>query len=208
MKSHVPIALSLLGLTSLCAAAANTESGYLATITLAPTASGAAAFDLEEKRAECFQSCYKTYGNFNSCSTGGLEKCWCNESVDWVEREEDCVWSICGPSAYNEYATVLSRVCETVTASNNQADETGLTVTWSSDEKITSTSTSTTGEASAETTSAPETTEPLASDSGSRTTSSEAAAATSAEPNGGLKMTSSVGVVCAISMLQLVVFAF
>ncbi|UZP41614.1 hypothetical protein NXS19_009430 [Fusarium pseudograminearum] len=111
MKSHVPVALSFLGLTNLCAAA-NTESGYLATITLAPTASGAAAFDLEEKRAECFQSCYKTYGNFNSCSRGGLEKCWCNASVDWVEREEDCVWSICGPSAYNEYATVLSRVCE------------------------------------------------------------------------------------------------
>ncbi|CZS84387.1 unnamed protein product [Fusarium graminearum] len=206
MKSHVPIALSLLGLTSLCAAA-NTESGYLATITLVPTASGAAAFDLEGKRAECFQSCYKTYGNFNSCSKGGLEKCWCNESVDWVEREEDCVWSICGPSAYNgmflwhgkkgerwltvlsEYATVLSRVCETVTASDNQAVETGST-------------------ASAETTSAPETTEPLASDSGSRTTSSEAATATSAEPNGGLKMTSSVGVVCAISMLQLVILVF
>ncbi|WXC65917.1 hypothetical protein SNK03_011696 [Fusarium graminearum] len=199
MKSHVPIALSLLGLTSLCAAA-NTESGYLATITLAPTASGAAAFNLEGKRAECFQSCYKTYGNFNSCSKGGLEKCWCNESVDWVEREEDCVWSICGPSAYNEYATVLSRVCETVTASDNQAVETGST--------ITSTSTSTTGQASAETTSAPETTEPLASDSGSRTTSSEAATATSAEPNEGLKMTSSVGVVCAISMLQLVILVF
>lgn len=204
MKSHVPVALYFLGLTSLCATA-NTESGYLATITLAPTASGAAAFDLEEKRAECFQSCYKTYGNFNSCSKGGLEKCWCNESVDWVEREEDCVWSICGPSAYNEYATVLSRVCETVTASDNQTVETGST---SSDEKITSTSTSTTGQASAETTSAPETTEPLASDSGSRTTSSEAAAATSAEPNGGLKMTSFVGVVCAISILQLVILAF
>ncbi|CAF3580185.1 unnamed protein product [Fusarium graminearum] len=81
-------------------------------------------------------------------------------------------------------------------------------MTWSSDGKITSTSTSTTGQASAETTSAPETTEPLASDSGSRTTSSEAATATSAEPNGGLKMTSSVGVVCAISMLQLVILVF
>ncbi|EKJ73701.1 hypothetical protein FPSE_06319 [Fusarium pseudograminearum CS3096] len=204
MKSHVPVALSFLGFTSLCAAA-NTESGYLATITLAPTASGAAAFDLEEKRAECFQSCYKTYGNFNSCSRGGLEMCWCNASVDWVEREEDCVWSICGPSAYNEYATVLSRVCETVTASDNQAVETGST---SSDQKTTSATTSTTGQTSAETTSAPETPEPLASDSGTRTTSGEAAAATSAEPNGGLKMTSSVGVVFAISALQLVILAF
>ncbi|KAF0635685.1 hypothetical protein FPSE5266_06319 [Fusarium pseudograminearum] len=199
MKSHVPVALSFLGLTNLCAAA-NTESGYLATITLAPTASGAAAFDLEEKRAECFQSCYKTYGNFNSCSRGGLEKCWCNASVDWVEREEDCVWSICGPSAYNEYATVLSRVCETVTASDNQAIQTEST---STDEKTTST----TGQASAGT-SPPETTETSASDSGSGTTSIEASAATSAEPNGVWKMTSSVGVVFAISALQLVILAF
>jgi hypothetical protein len=98
MRSYLPITLSfLLRLTT----AANTESGYLATVTLAPTASGAEAFDLEEKRAECFQACYKTYGNYTSCTRGSVLKCWCNESVDWVEREEDCVWTICGPSAYN-----------------------------------------------------------------------------------------------------------
>jgi hypothetical protein len=91
----------LSGLASV-SAAANTESDYLATVTLAPTASGGAeAFELEEKRAECFQACYKTYGNYKSCTREGVAQCWCNDSVDWVEREEDCVWDICGPSAYN-----------------------------------------------------------------------------------------------------------
>lgn len=100
MRSHLFTLPLLSGLASI-SAAANTESGYLATVTLAPTASGAEAFDLEEKRAECFQACYKTYGNYKPCTREGVVQCWCNDSVDWVEREEDCVWDICGPSAYN-----------------------------------------------------------------------------------------------------------
>ncbi|RGP58723.1 hypothetical protein FSPOR_11825 [Fusarium sporotrichioides] len=200
MRTHLPFALSFLGLTSL-SAATNTESGYLATVTLAPTASGAAAFDLEEKRAECFQACYKTYGNFKSCNRGGVVQCWCNASVDWVEKEEDCVWDICGPSAYNEYATVWSRACETVTASASQAVE---TESISSDEN-TSTSTLTTKQVSDETTSTPEGTETLTSDGGSTTTSSEVAAATSAEPNSGWKMASSVSVIFAIGTLHILI---
>jgi hypothetical protein len=100
MRPHL-FTLPLLSALVSISAAANTESGYLATVTLAPTASGAETFDLEEKRAECFQACYKTYGNYNSCTREGVAQCWCNESDDWVEREEDCVWDICGPSAYN-----------------------------------------------------------------------------------------------------------
>ncbi|GKU07514.1 hypothetical protein FLAG1_10431 [Fusarium langsethiae] len=200
MRTHLPFVLSFLGLASL--SAADTESGYLATVTLAPTASGAAAFDLEEKRAECFQACYKTYGNFKSCGKGGVVQCWCNASVDWVEKEEDCVWDICGPSAYNEYATVWSRACETVTASASQAVETGSI---SSDEKITSASTSATIQASDGTTNLPEATETLTSDGGSMTTSSELAAATSAEPNIGWKMASSVSVVFAIGTLHVLI---
>ncbi|KAL6913580.1 hypothetical protein FSHL1_011255 [Fusarium sambucinum] len=206
MRSHIPFALSFLGLASL-SAAADTESDYLATVTLAPTASGAAAFDLEEKRAECFQACYKTYGNFKSCNKGSVGQCWCNESDDWVEREEDCVWDICGPSAYNVYATVLRRVCETVTASTSEAVETGST---SSDEETTLTSTSTTRQASAETTNPPKTTETSTSNSGSTTTGSEAAAATSAEPNGSRNVVSSVSIlyVLAIGGLHIGIMAF
>ncbi|KAF4495398.1 hypothetical protein FAGAP_8464 [Fusarium agapanthi] len=196
MRPHLLTLPLFLGLVSI-SAAANTESDYLATVTLAPTASGAEAFDLEEKRAECFQACYKTYGNYKSCTRGGVAQCWCNESDDWVEREEDCVWDICGPSAYNLYATVLRKVCETVTASAIQATETGST---SSNEEVTLTSAETTSRSTAETTSKAEASQAQAketstSGSDSTTASSEtAAAATSAEPNSARIMGSSLGV--------------
>ncbi|KAF5596560.1 hypothetical protein FPCIR_3966 [Fusarium pseudocircinatum] len=202
MRSHFLTLPLLSGLVSI-SAAANTESNYLATVTLAPTASGAEAFDLEEKRAECFQACYETYGNYKSCTRGGVFECWCNESVDWVEREEDCVWDICGPSAYNLYGTVWRRVCETVTASASQATETGST---SSDDKVTSTSAKTTSRSAAETTnkaeaSQAEATETSTSGSGSTTATSETAAATaSAEPNSARKVGSSLGVSAAIGL--------
>ncbi|EMT60844.1 hypothetical protein FOC4_g10012129 [Fusarium odoratissimum] len=185
MRPHLFTLPLLSGLVSI--SAANTESGYLATVTLAPTASGVEAFDLGEKRAECFQACYKTYGNYNSCTREGVAQCWCNESDDWVEREEDCVWDICGPSAYNLYATVLRRVCETVTASARQTIETGSTV-------------ETTSKSAAETTSKAEAsqaqaTETSTSGSDSTTASSETAAATtSAEPNSACKRGSPLGV--------------
>ncbi|KAF5665630.1 hypothetical protein FDENT_12539 [Fusarium denticulatum] len=202
MRPHFLTLPLLSGLVSI-STAANTESDYLATVTLAPTASGAEAFDLEEKRAECFQACYETYGNYKSCTRGGVFECWCNDSDDWVEREEDCVWDICGPSAYNLYGTVLRRVCETVTASARQATE---TVSTSSDEKVTSTSAETTSRSAAETTSKAEAsqaeaTETSTSGSGSTTASSETAAATtSAEPNSAWKGGSSLGVSAAIGL--------
>ncbi|KAG7415911.1 hypothetical protein Forpe1208_v006774 [Fusarium oxysporum f. sp. rapae] len=198
MRPYLLILPLLSGLVSI-SAAVNTESGYLATVTLAPTASGAEAFDLEEKRAECFQACYKTYGNYKSCSRGGVVQCWCNESDDWVEREEDCVWDICGPSAYNLYATVLRRVCETVTASASQTIDNRST---SSDKTTTSTLAKITSIAEAETTSRAETetttqaqaTETSTSGNDSTTTVIEAAEATSPKPNSAWKMGSSLGV--------------
>ncbi|KAG4252864.1 hypothetical protein FPRO03_08313 [Fusarium proliferatum] len=212
MRSHL-FTLPLLSSLASISAAANTESGYLATVTLAPTASGAEAFDLEEKRAECFQACYKTYGNYKSCTREGVVQCWCNDSVDWVEREEDCVWDICGPSAYNLYGDVLSRVCETVTASASQATETGST---SPDEKVTSTSAETTSRSTAEITSKAEasqaqTTETSTSGSVPTTATSETSAATtSAEPNSAWKMGSSLGVsaILAIGAVYLAGMAF
>ncbi|KAF9765092.1 hypothetical protein IL306_002680 [Fusarium sp. DS 682] len=200
--------MSFLGCASLITAA-NTESGYLATVTLAPTASGAEAFDLGEKRAECFQACYKTYGNYKSCTRGSIVQCWCNESDDWVEREEDCVWDICGPSAYNGkftsygkgdemvdvllvYADVLRRICETVTASASQAVETGSS---SSDEKITSSSAEITSRTYVETTSQAQATEITTSQNDTMTTTSEpAGAATTAKLNSGPEIGSSLGV--------------
>ncbi|KAI1054423.1 hypothetical protein LB506_010627 [Fusarium annulatum] len=212
MRSHL-FTLPLLSSLASISAAANTESGYLATLTLAPTASGAEAFDLEEKRAECFQACYKTYGNYKSCTREVVVQCWCNDSVDWVEREEDCVWDICGPSAYNLYGDVLSRVCETVTASASQATKTGST---SSDEKVTSTSAETTSRSTAEITSKAEasqaqTTETSTSGSVPTTATSETSAATtSAEPNSAWKMGSSLGVsaILAIGAVYLAGMAF
>jgi hypothetical protein len=102
MRSCIVISSLFAGAASL-STASQTESGYLATVSLAHTATGAAALDLEDRRAECFQACYETYGNYKSCTRGEdkLVECWCNDSVDWVEREEDCVWDICGVSAYN-----------------------------------------------------------------------------------------------------------
>ncbi|KAH7238142.1 hypothetical protein BKA59DRAFT_236900 [Fusarium tricinctum] len=130
MRSHIVIS-SLFASAASLSTASRTESGYLATVSLAPTATGAAALDLEDKRAECFQACYETYGNYKSCTRRGEDKlaeCWCNDSVDWVEREEDCVWDICGVSAYNLYGDVLKRVCQTVTASSSTSSEMILTV--------------------------------------------------------------------------------
>ena len=87
----------------LSSAATQTDSVSLVTISTEASATGAAALDLEDERAKCFQSCYQKYGNFKSCTRGKdkVVECWCNDSVDWVEREEDCVWDVCGVSAYN-----------------------------------------------------------------------------------------------------------
>ncbi|KAG8669283.1 hypothetical protein FPOAC1_008672 [Fusarium poae] len=79
------------------------------------------------------------------------------------------------------YATVLRRVCETVTASTSEAVETG---SMSSGVEITLTSALATRQASAETIDAPKAIETSTFDSGSTTTSSEATAPTTAEPNG------------------------
>lgn len=71
------------------------------------SASGAAATssispEIEKNRVECFQDCYRKYGSFPNCPLGKDKffECWCGEN-DWVEREEDCVWDVCGVDAYN-----------------------------------------------------------------------------------------------------------
>ncbi|KAJ4269849.1 hypothetical protein NW762_001518 [Fusarium torreyae] len=129
MRSFPVVSSFLVCLVGFSAAATQVDSASLVTISTGASATGAAALDLEDERAKCFQSCYQKYGNFKSCTRGKdkVLECWCNDSVDWVEREEDCVWDVCGVSAYNEYGNVLRRVCETVTASSDAAAETGST---------------------------------------------------------------------------------
>ncbi|KAM0553305.1 hypothetical protein ACHAPJ_007318 [Fusarium lateritium] len=185
------LSILLSGFVRLSAAATQTDSVSLATISTEASATGAAALDLEDERAKCFQSCYQKYGNFKSCTRGKdkVVECWCNDSVDWVEREEDCVWDVCGVSAYNEYGNVLRRVCETVTASSHVAAETGSTTSDVQSSEITADTTSTADQADTTQTSTPGATS---------TESEEAAATTSGESNKGSEMGWRSGVTAAV----------
>lgn len=66
------------------------------------TPTGQAALDQEDERTECFLECFRKYGKFNLCPYGEdqLVACWCVVD-DWTEREQDCIWDICSPDAYN-----------------------------------------------------------------------------------------------------------
>lgn len=66
------------------------------------TPTGQAALDQEDERTECFLECFRRYGKFNICPYGEnqLVACWCMVD-DWTEREQDCIWDICSPDAYN-----------------------------------------------------------------------------------------------------------
>jgi hypothetical protein len=105
MKSVTSVSLLLLlGLASSLAQDSTKASPDTASLT---SASGAArtsviSSELEKDRAECFQDCYRKYGSFPNCPLGKDKffECWCDED-DWVEREEDCVWDVCGVDAYN-----------------------------------------------------------------------------------------------------------
>lgn len=70
--------------------------------TTATATASTSVFDLEDERATCFQDCYRRYGNLAGCPYGEdmFLACWCAEK-DWVDREEDCVWDVCGVDAYN-----------------------------------------------------------------------------------------------------------
>lgn len=112
MKSVPSVSLFLLsGLASSLAQDATKASPDTATLT---SASGAAhtsgiSPEIEKDRAECFQDCYRKYGSFPNCPLGKDKffECWCGEN-DWVEREEDCVWDVCGVDAYNSMWRIFS----------------------------------------------------------------------------------------------------
>lgn len=105
MKPVTSVSLLLLsGLASSLAQDSTEASPDTASLT---SASGTAStsgtsHEVEKGRAECFQDCYRKYGSFPNCALGKDKffECWCDED-DWVEREEDCVWDVCGVDAYN-----------------------------------------------------------------------------------------------------------
>ncbi|RSM07192.1 hypothetical protein CDV31_008745 [Fusarium ambrosium] len=147
--------------------------------------------EIEKDRAECFQDCYRKYGSFTSCSLGKDKffECWCGED-DWVEREEDCVWHVCGVDAYNSYGDVQRSLCTKVeTASGKVTDTTPSTTAEEQSTQITAGS-GTASSASTQTdSSASETSTTSTSSTASSTTSSatqEETADATQEPNGGV----------------------
>ncbi|RSL87383.1 hypothetical protein CEP52_015531 [Fusarium oligoseptatum] len=133
MKSITLTSLLLLfGLASSSAQDTTKVSSDAASLT---SASGAAATagtspELEKDRAECFQNCYRKYGSFPSCPLGKDKffECWCGED-DWVEKEEDCVWNVCGVDAYNNYGDVQRSLCATVETTTSPPTEEQSTLT-------------------------------------------------------------------------------
>ncbi|RSL82860.1 hypothetical protein CEP51_004878 [Fusarium floridanum] len=139
--------------------------------------------EIEKDRAECFQDCYRKYGSFTSCSLGKDKffECWCGED-DWVEREEDCVWDVCGVDAYNSYGDVQRSLCTKVeTASGKVTDTTASTTTEEQSTQITAGS----GTASSASTQTDSSTSETSTTSMSSTASSTTSSATQ-EPNGGV----------------------
>ncbi|RSL74390.1 hypothetical protein CEP53_000284 [Fusarium sp. AF-6] len=147
--------------------------------------------ELEKNWAECFQNCYRKYGSFPSCSLGKDKffECWCGED-DWVEKEEYCVWDVCGVDAYNSYGDVQRSLCTKVeTASSKVTDTTASTTT---EEQFTQTTAGSETASSASTQTDSSTSE-TGTTSTARTASSTTSSATqeetveaTQEPNGGV----------------------
>ncbi|RTE83881.1 hypothetical protein BHE90_001508 [Fusarium euwallaceae] len=191
MKSIASTSLLLLsGLASSFAQDTTRASPDAASLT---SASGAAATtgtspELEKDRAECFQACYRKYGSFPNCALGKDKffECWCSED-DWVEKEEDCVWDVCGVDAYNSYGDVQRSLCATVeTASGKETKTKTLTSTQEQ-------STQTTAGSETASTQTDSSTSETGTTSASRTASSTTSSATqeetadaTQEPNGGV----------------------
>ncbi|RSL49421.1 hypothetical protein CEP54_012445 [Fusarium duplospermum] len=147
--------------------------------------------ELEKDRAECFQDCYRNYGSFPSCPLGKDKffECWCAED-DWVEKEEDCVWDVCGVDAYNSYGDIQRSLCAKVETASGKATQTTTSIT--TEEKATQTTASPETESSA-----PIQTDSSTSETGTTSTSRTASGTTSTvtqeetaeatqEPNGGV----------------------
>ncbi|KAI8723131.1 hypothetical protein NCS52_00168200 [Fusarium sp. LHS14.1] len=147
--------------------------------------------DIEKNSAECFQNCYRKYGSFPSCPLGKDKffECWCGEK-DWVDREEDCVWDVCGVDAYNSYGDIQKSLCAKVETSSDKATE---TVTSTSTEEQSAQRTASSETASSASTQIDSSTSETGASSTSRTVSSTASTTTqeetsqaTQEPNGGV----------------------
>ncbi|UPK91904.1 hypothetical protein LCI18_002839 [Fusarium solani-melongenae] len=132
MKSVASLSLLLLsGLAPSLAHDSTNASPDTASLT---SASGTAStsgisHEVEKERAECFQDCYRKYGSFPNCplGKGKFFECWCDED-DWVEREEDCVWDVCGVDAYNSYGDIQRSLCAKVEAPSSKVIKTATSV--------------------------------------------------------------------------------
>ncbi|EEU40658.1 uncharacterized protein NECHADRAFT_76022 [Fusarium vanettenii 77-13-4] len=207
--------LFLLGLASSLAQDTTQPSPDTVSLT---SASGAASTtgispEIEKNRAECFQDCYRKYGSFPSCSLGKDKffECWCGED-DWVEREEDCVWDVCGVDAYNSYGDIQRSLCAKVETPSGKASKTATLTSTEEQPTQTSAGSETTSSASTQTDSS---TSETGSSSTSRTVSSNSSTATqeetsqaTQEPNGsvaGLTSGAKAGLVVGVTYLVLMI---
>ncbi|KAM0429247.1 hypothetical protein ACHAPT_006461 [Fusarium lateritium] len=169
---------------------------------------------LENERAECFQDCYRKYGSFPSCPLGKDKflECWCGED-DWKEKEEDCVWDVCGVDAYNSYGDVQRSLCAKVKTPSDKDNET-TTSTLAAEQSSQTTAKSETTASPSETaasTSAQTEASGSASDTISSSTSSSAQEQTveaTKEPNGGvvgLTSGAKAGLVVGVAYLVLMI---
>ncbi|KAL2691377.1 hypothetical protein Neosp_001762 [[Neocosmospora] mangrovei] len=185
--------LFLSGLASSLAQDTTQPSPDGASLTSASSAAATSGIspEIEKSRAECFQDCYRKYGSFPNCSLGKDKffECWCGEN-DWVEREEDCVWDVCGVDAYNSYGDVQRSLCAKVETSSDKATKT--TTSTSTEEQSTEATSETASSESASTETDSSTSE-TGTTSTSRTVSSTSSTAAqeetsqaTQEPNGGV----------------------
>ncbi|WAO84940.1 CFEM domain-containing protein [Fusarium falciforme] len=194
MKSVTSVSLLLLsGLASSLAQDSTKASPDTASLTLASgTAStSGTSHEVEKEHARCFQDCYRKYGSFPNCSLGKDKffECWCDED-DWVEREEDCVWDVCGVDAYNSYGDIQRSLCAKVEAPSSKVTKTATSTSTEARTSQTTAHSESTSSASAQTgatTSETSTTSDSssASSASSAVTQHETAGATQ-EPNGGV----------------------
>jgi hypothetical protein len=112
MKSSTffaPVLLPALFATSFAQEATSARQGTAVASSARSTATS--SLDLEDERATCFKDCYRKHGALASCpyAATSFDACWCIDD-DWTEREEDCVWEICGVDAYNGMCRSLDTI--------------------------------------------------------------------------------------------------
>ncbi|KAI8689588.1 hypothetical protein LRP88_14121 [Fusarium phalaenopsidis] len=194
MKSITSVSLLLLsGLASSLAQDSTKASPDTASLTSTSDAASTSGIsrEVEKERAECFQDCYRKYGSFLNCPLGKDKffECWCNED-DWVEREEDCVWDVCGVDAYNGYGGIQRNLCAKVEAPSSKVTKTATSTSTEARTSQTTAHSESTSSASAQTdasTSETSTTSDSSSaSSASSTVTQQETAGATREPNGGV----------------------